>query len=165
MKKTVFVIAVLILLGSAIASGQTFGFASVNGALYCDYLVITYDQDGIIAGYDNLSACGSSVNATISGFHATVPNDGPSAHGAGIVYGDSIYATLYGFMNAQWTLFSKLKCNKQNKFGQYTGAPGWEGVAAFSGFFSGVNAGPLSCSIPGKNGKAATRGSTVSHKN
>lgn len=164
MKKTMFVVAALILFGSAIASGQTFGFASVGGALYCNYLVFTVEGGGIVTGYDNLSACGSSVNSTILGFFATVPNDGPAAHGAGIVYGDSIFATLYGETTAQWEGFIKLKCNKQ-KNGKYIGPPGWEGVAAISGFFAGVNYGPLSCSIPGKNGKVATRGTIVRQKN
>jgi hypothetical protein len=163
-KKAVFVIAVFTLVCSVMASGQTFGFASAGGGLYCNYIVFTDDSGGVVAGYDNLSACGNLVNSTVAGFRATVPNDGLAAHGAGIVYGDSLYSTLYGTATEQWAVFMKLKCNQQ-KNGKYIGAPGWEGVAAFSGFLGGVNDGPLSCSIPGKNGKAATKGPTISHKN
>jgi hypothetical protein len=163
-KKTVFVIAVFTVLSGAVAWGQTFGFVSVGGGLYCNYVVFSDYVGGIVAGYDNLSACGSLENSTIVGFNATVPNDGPAAHGPGIVFGDSIFATLYGDTSAQWAVFMKLKCNKQ-KNGKYIGPPGWEGVAAFSGFVGGVNYGPLSCSPPGRNGKAATKGPMVRQRN
>jgi hypothetical protein len=163
-KKTMFVIAVFTLLCSTVAWGQSFGFVSVGGGLYCNHVRFT-DYDGsLITGYDDLSACGSLENSTIVGFNATVPNDGPAAHGPGIVFGDSIFATLYGETNAEWAVFMKLKCNKQ-KNGKYIGAPGWEGVAAFSGYVGSVNYGPLSCSAPGKNGKVATKGPTIRQSN
>lgn len=151
----------LTLLACTFASAQSFGFASVSGGLYCNYIVVS-DQGGVgIVGTDNLSACGSSVNSVIAGFVATVPNRGQPAHGAGVVYGDSIYAVTSDDSQAMWAVFDKLKCSKQNKSGKYVGALGWEGIAAFSGFFAGTNEGYVSCTIPGKNGMAPTKGPTT----
>ena len=155
-------VLVVLALGT-LASAQSFGFASTGGGLYCNYEQFTYMSGGLAAGYDNLSPCGVSVNATIAGFNASVPA-GPQAHGKGVVYGDSIYAVYNGDPYAMWGVFSKLKCNKQNKFGQYVGALGWEGNAAFSGLELGTNQGFLSCTIPGKNGAAPTKGATVRAK-
>jgi hypothetical protein len=145
------------------ASAQSFGFASTGGGLYCNFEQLSI-SGGFVGGYDNLSACGSGVNSTISGFNATVPNDGPSVHGPGVVYGDSIYATLSGDPYAQWTVFSKLKANKVNKEGQYTGTYSWIGAASFSGVFVGTNEGYLSSSVPGKNGNYASKGATTVNK-
>lgn len=159
MKSKILAIVTLGILGCALASAQTFGFASA-GDFYCNYEQLRYYGGGLWSGVDNLSACGISVNATISGFTAATPNVGLQAHGKGVIYGDSIYATFNGDPFAQWTVFTKLKCNKV-KFGKYVGPYYWEGVAAFSGFFAGTNQGWLSCTIPGKNGVVPTLGVTT----
>lgn len=160
MKLKMLAVLTLVVFGCAFASAQTFGFGVAVGssALYCNVEQLSYAGGGLYGGSDNLSACGLSVNSTISGFAGTVANHGELAHGAGVIYGDSIYATTSGNSAAQWTVFSKLKCNHTNKFGDFTGTDGWEGVAAFSGTFAGTNQGPLSCSLPGKGGKQATKG-------
>lgn len=164
MKKLALVIAVLAL--GTLASAQSFGFASTGGGLYCNYEQFSYNSGGLVAGTDNLTtACSASANATIAGFTATAHGSGLQAHGSGVVYGDSIYAVFSGDPYAMWGVFSKLKCNKQNHFGQYTGPLGWEGNAAFSGFELGTNQGFLSCTIPGKNGHAPSKGVTVRAKN
>ncbi len=155
----------LLVLGCSFASAQTFGFASVGGGLYCNYEQFTSISGGALGGFDNVSACGSSVNATLSGFNAGLPLLGQPTGGAGVVYGDSIYAALSGDPFAQWTVFSKLHCNKQNRFGQYLGGYGWVGAAAFSGFYVGGNHGYLSCSIPGKAGVTPTKGASIRSKN
>lgn len=164
MKKILLVLAVLAL--GTLASAQTFGFGtSIGGSgLYCNYEQMHYYGGALWAGDDNIvGACGASINATISGFTASVPA-AAYAHGKGVVYGDSIYATFDGDPYAQWTVFTVLKCNKVNKYGKFLGKDGWEGVAAFSTFFAGTNQGPLSCSIPGKNGAAATKGVNTHQK-
>jgi len=161
--KTLAVIA-LCILGCTFASAQTFGFASVGGGLYCNYEQLTYSGTGAWGGLDNLSACGSGVNSTIAGFNATLPPDGQVTGGAGVVYGDSIYAALSADPFAQWTVFTRLTCNKQNRYGQYEGKYGWVGAAAFSGFYVGGNQGFLSCSIPGKAGAQATKGPSIRQK-
>lgn len=165
MRMKMLAVLTLVLCGCVFASAQTFGFASTGGGLYCNYEQLSNAGSGAWGGVDNVSACGGSVNATISGFDATVPAHGQPTGGAGVVYGDSIYAAFSGDPYAQWTVFTKLKCAKQNRFGQYTGNYGWVGVAAFSGFFAGGNHGYLSCSVPGKNGAAPTKGPSVRSKN
>ena len=160
MESKLLALLTLTVFGCAFASAQSFGFVSGGGRLYCNYEQLSYAGGGLWGGSDNLSACGFSVNATISGFTATVTNKGEVAHGAGVIYGDSIPAVSTPG-NAQWTMFTKLKCNKQNKSGQYIGALGWEGLAAFSGFFAGTNEGFLSCTIPGRNGATPTKGLTT----
>jgi hypothetical protein len=164
MKLKTLAILTLGIFGCAFASAQTFGFASAFGDLYCNYEQLTYAGNGLWVGFDNLSACGINISSTLSGFSATVPNVGPSAHGAGVVYGDSVYAVYNGFPEGQWTVFTKLKCNKV-KNGVFVGQDGWDGVAAFSGIFVGSNQGPLSCTIPGKNGAAPTKGVNTRQKN
>lgn len=164
MKLKMLAVFTLVVFGCAFASAQTFGFASVGGGLYCNYEQLSNAGGGAWGGLDNLSACGVGVNATISGFNASLPAMGQPAGGAGVVYGDSIYAAYNGDPFAQWTVFTRLQCNTQNRFGQYTGRYGWAGVAAFSGFFAGGNHGFLSCSIPGKNGVAPTKGPSVRSK-
>jgi hypothetical protein len=153
----VFIVAVL---DCALASAQSFGFASTGSGLYCNYEQLSYAGSGLWGGFDNLSACGISLNSVISGFSASVPNDGPAAHGTGVVFGDNIYATTgSGAPYAQWTIYSKLKCRKKNR-GLYTGAYGWVGAAAFSGVYVGSNYGYLSCTLPSK-GDALLRGTTI----
>jgi len=123
---------------------------------------LSYYGNGLWSGADNQSACGSSVNATISGFSVTIPkNNGSPVYGPGVIYGDSLYSTLYGVTDAQWTMYTRLKCNKIDKSGNILGPPSWMGVAAFSGFFGGLNYGFLYCGIPGKKGVVATLGPTV----
>jgi len=161
MKKLMLLLAVLAL--GTLASAQTFGFTSVGGGLYCNYEQLVNYGSGIWAGSDNLSACGVGVNATIMGIQSTVPAIGLPTGGQGVVYGDTIYATYNGLTTAQWTVFTKTKCNRQDRFGHYLGSLGWVGLAGFSGFYAGSNQGYLSCSIPGQKGVAATKGaSTVS---
>jgi hypothetical protein len=156
---TLFVVA------CSFASAQTFGFASTGGAQYCNYEQLASAGTGFYGGADNLSACGDSINATISGFLGTVKNEGSGVFGAGVTYGDTLYATLYGETTAQWTVFSKLKANKVNKFGQITGAYSWIGVAGFSGEFGGDNLGFLTASIPGRDGNSVTKGASVVNHN
>ena len=53
----------LVLLGCSFASAQTFSFFDANGYEFCDYIVITYNSGGVVAGYDDLEACGLDYNA------------------------------------------------------------------------------------------------------
>lgn len=161
MKLQSLLVITLLVLGCSFASAQTFGFASVGGGLYCNYEQLASGGSGAWGGLDNVSACGGSLNANISGFNANLPNMGQPTGGEGVIYGDSIYASFSGNNNAQWTVFTRLKCNKQNKYGQYTGNYGWTGVAAFSGIFVGGNHGFLSCSHPGKEGVYPTKGVSI----
>jgi hypothetical protein len=156
------VVVTLLVLGCSFASAQTFGFASVGSGLYCNYEQLVNNGGGVYSGVDNeLSVCGLGY-ATIAGLNASTPNLGLPAHGAGVVYGDSVYA-LEGDPFAMWTVYTKLKCNKFSaKKGVFTGAYSWVGVASFSGVFAGDNYGYLSCSIPSKaNGDAIMHGSTI----
>jgi hypothetical protein len=155
---TLFVVA------CGFASAQTFGFASTGGGLYCNYEQLVSEGSGFYAGSDNLSACGGAVNATIAGFQGTLKNEGAGVFGAGVTYGDTLYGTLYGETTAQWTVFSKLKANKVNKFGEILGSYSWIGVAGFSGEFGGENLGFLLSEIPGRNGKSVTKGASVVSK-
>jgi hypothetical protein len=171
MKLKTLAILTLGIFGCAVASAQTFGFGTAIGGsgLYCNYYQVTYLGGGLWAGIDNLSVCGDSYS-TIVGFAATVPGVGPSAHGRGVVWGDSIYAVYNGCPECQWTVFTKFvglnpDCNKKNKSGKFIGTNHWEGVAAFSGVFAGSVEGPLSCTIPGKNGVTPTKGVNTPQKN
>jgi hypothetical protein len=117
---------------------------------------------GVAAGYDNLmSVCGYRLNSAIVGFNALVPNDGPLAYGRGVVYGDGIYDSgCLCISGEQWTVFSKLKANKQNKYGRFVGQWGWVGEAGnWSGFYFGYNFGYLGSTIPG--GETATHGTNA----
>ncbi|MGA7558822.1 MAG: hypothetical protein WCF61_12770 [Terriglobales bacterium] len=160
--KSLLVIALFVAACSLAASAQTFGFASAGSGLYCNYEQLNYQgTNDVFVGVDNLSACGSSVNATLVCIGATVPkSDGLEAYGKGVVCGDNIFAVLDGDPNAQWTYFSALECSKE-KNGKFYGHYGWAGVAAFSGVYVGGNYGYLSCTIPGKNGVAPTRDVTI----
>jgi hypothetical protein len=162
MKKTMLVIAALIVFGNAFASAQSFGYNSPGGGLYCNYEQLSYYGNGLWSGEDNLSACGSSVNATISGFSVAIPKgEGTPVDGPGVIYGDSLYVTLYGVIPYQWTVYTKTKCSKQDKYGQFLGGPSWMGVAGFSGFLGGSNSGFLTCSIPGKHGVVPSLGPSI----
>jgi len=161
-KKRMLLTAFLVFGCGALASAQSFGFASTDGGFYCNYEQLSYYGGGLWAGADNLSACGVSGNATISGFSVSIPKgEGLPVHPAGVIYGDSLYATLYGSTSAQWTVYTKTRCNKKNHFGGYVGGPYWMGVAGFSGFLAGANDGWLTCSVPGKNGVVPTLGPTT----
>jgi hypothetical protein len=160
-KLKVLAVLTLVVLGCVFVSAQTFGFGtSIGGTgLYCNYEQLKDYGGGLWAGVDNLSMCGGTYS-TISGFNATVPNTA-QAHGKGVVYGDNIY-WAYNGAQAQWTVFTKLKCNKKNKSGRYVGLNGWVGVASITGVFAGFNQGPLSCEIPGKRGVVPTAGVSTS---
>jgi hypothetical protein len=158
------VVITLFVVACSFASAQTFGFASVGGGLYCNFEQLSNAGSGAWGGLDNLSACGASVNSTISGFSAFLPVVGQPTGGHGVIYGDSIYAVYNGDPFAQWTVFTRLKCNKQDVYGHYLGSYGWVGVAAFSGTFAGGNHGYLSCSVPGKLGVSPTKGTSVRSK-
>ena len=162
--KVKFMLLLAVLALSTLAAAQTFGFASVGGGLYCNYEQLTNNGSGIWSGSDNLSVCGSTVNATISGFNVGVPAIGLPTGGQGVAYGDSIYAAFSGDPFAQWTVFTRLACNTKDRYGHYLGHLGWFGLASFSGFFAGGNTGYLSCSIPGPK-EAPTKGlSAISKK-
>lgn len=158
MKLKSLLVITLFVVACSFASAQTFGFASVDSGLYCDYEQLQNAGDGYWGGFDNYSACGSSTSPTISGFSASLSNDGEPGHGAGVIYGDSVYALEEDFPEGQWTVWTALKANKQNKEGFYSGKYSWVGAAAFSGVFAGINYGYLSTSIPSKTGDSAMRG-------
>lgn len=158
-----FLVVGLLVVGCGFSSAQTFGFASIGGGLYCNYIQLTYAGSGAWSGVDNFTVCGGPPYSAISGFSASVSKEsGIAAYGDGILYGDSIYAASSGEPQDQWTVFAKLKCNRKDKNGHYAGAPGWIGVAAFSGVYGGVSYGYLSCEIPSKtDGDAVLRGTMV----
>jgi hypothetical protein len=153
----------LLVIGCGFASAQTFGFASTGGGIYCNYIQLSYSGGGLWGGFDNFSVCGGAPYSTISGFSASVSKkSGNAVYGDGVIYGDSIYAASSGEPQDQWTVFTKLKCNKLGKDGHYTGDFGWIGVAAFSGVFGGTSYGYLTCTIPSKtDGDAIMRGPTM----
>jgi hypothetical protein len=159
--KTKIAVVLSVLVLGTLASAQTFGFASSGGlGLYCNYEQLNYAGLGAWGVVDNLSPCGAPLNATGSGFTAQTPNLGLPVYGKGVVYGDNIYdAFSLGFTGAQWTVFTRLKCNDQYPSGQYKGKWSWIGLAGFSGFIFGDNFGFLSCSIPG--GDSVSHGTTV----
>jgi len=158
MKKLLLVLAVLSL--GSLASAQTFVFWNSAGtSQLCNFIRITYNSEGVVAGYDDLVACGYAHNSPVVGFDASVPNDGALAHGAGAVLGDAIYDAIDNeYTGLQWTWFMQLKPSKQ-KNGHFTGPYGWMGVAGtLAGAFLGDNYGYLSEGDPGAN---ATSGTTA----
>lgn len=157
--KSIVVMAFFIAAGS-LASAQSFGFASSGSGLYCNYEQLQ-SLGTVYAGDDNLSACGYSFNSTIAGIPGTIA-PGQEVHGSGVFYGDNIYA-LEGDPEAQWEVFTLLKCNKLNpKTGKFKGGYGWLGVAAFSGIYLGGNYGYLSCTLPSPtDGDALMRGKSM----
>ena len=63
MKLKTLAVITLVVLGSSFASAQvgTFYFwDTVGDNPSCDYLVITYNSGGIVAGYDDLMECGGN---------------------------------------------------------------------------------------------------------
>ena len=175
MKKSLMVVGLLVLAcGLASAGSWSFGFLSVDGGgPYCNFEQINNnDTDGvpglsggaIYEGFDNLSACGVSYNATIDGYGPYTLPKGVTFAGAavhvtkGAVYGDNIYdAFSESYTGEQWTVATSLSCSK-------TCAPTknswWIGIASYSNFVFGDNAGPLSCTLPaaGKHNGLLTTG-------
>ena len=166
MKLKSLLVITLFVVACSFASAQSFGFASTGGGLYCNYEQLngTYGL-GLWAGWDNLSACGVSVNGVISGFNATDKPLGEPVSGAGVIYGDNIYAVYNGITYMQWSVFTKLKANKVNKYGHFLGNYSWIGVAGYNGYVLGTNYGYLSATLPGAKGVVVTKGaSTLSKK-
>jgi hypothetical protein len=139
----------LVTLGCSFASAQTFSFFDANGYEFCDYIVITYNSGGVVAGYDDLEACGLDYNAPIVGFDATTANDGQPAYGKGIVVGDGIFDAEYDeYTGEQWTLWLSGKASKE-KNGHFSGRYAWMGVAgSYSGTYFGDNYGYLIAGPP-----------------
>lgn len=168
MKLKSLAVITLLVVACGFASAQTFGFASTGSALYCNYEQLTGGWIGpdVYGGIDNLSVCGAN-SGTIAGFAASIPaatKSGLPSGGAGVVYGDNLYDAEYAYYTgAQWTVWSKLKCNKANKkTGLFTGAYSWIGIAGVSGEIFGDNYGYLSCTLPdlrhGDAGRPSTAG-------
>jgi len=143
--KTVAVIT-LVVLGSSFASAQaaTFYFWEAGtDILYCNFLVITYHSNGVVAGYENTTTyCNNRFNAAVVGFDATLPKGGLPAHGKGVIVGDAIYdAFADAYTGDQWTLWVSDKYSKIRGgigYGPYT----WLGVAGtYTGFYFGDNYG------------------------
>lgn len=162
--KSLAVIALLVL-GCSFASAQSysFGFASTGGGQDCNYEqfnnLSALGKD-VWQGYDNLSACGSSINSTIVGFSQSIPySAGLPVEGAGVMYADDIYdAFAEGYTGAQWLLFTKTKCDKKFPNGKY----GWVGFASVSGIIFGDNYGYLTCNLPTDDDESVrARGTTV----
>ncbi|MGA8298453.1 MAG: hypothetical protein WB817_03170 [Terriglobales bacterium] len=150
--RTLAVIA-LAVLGCSFASAQTFSFFIADGYEACDYIVITYNSGGVVAGYDDLTTfCGYGENAPIVGFDATTDNDGQPAYGKGIVVGDGLYdATEDEYTGLQWTLWLSGKASK-TKHGVFTGPYAWMGVAGtYTGTYFGDNYGYLVAGPPRKD--------------
>jgi len=173
MKMKGFAVIGLLVLGCsfAAAGSWTFNF----GGDFCDYLQINNNNtDGVAGipvngpvyeGFHILSVCGLSYNATVSGFGPYTLPKGVTFIGykvvvsKGVVFGDNIYdAFSDAYTGEQWTLATALTCltgppKKNNK-------DWWIGVASFSNFVFGDNAGPLFCGpmVPGKHGKLLTTG-------
>jgi hypothetical protein len=162
--KTLAVIT-LVVLGCRFALAQapgTFTFWTSGATLsYSDYLVITSNSGGIVAGYEDLSIFGDA-NAPVVGFVATTHKDGQQAWGKGSVIGDAIYdATCDCYSGLQWTLWVSDKVNPMTK-GYPTGKYGWMGVAgSSSGFYFGENYGYLTAGIFPPKGEAAGHGTTA----
>ena len=156
MKLKSLLVITLLVIGCSFASAQTFGFASVGGGLYCNYIQLSNVFGApytLWQGVDNTSACGHAYNATVVGIKGGMSAAGNPAGFSvvGVTYADNLYdAYSYGLTGAQWDVTQKLKCNAKHY--------GWIGFASVSGFVFGDNYGFLSCSIPGKNGAVATKG-------
>ena len=171
----------LLAVACSFASAQTFGFASSSGSLYCNYeqLANGVDLTGAYDVVDNLSYCWSfygisGPNATGGGFVATAANTGLPVFGKGVIYGDNLYDAFdIGYITGegyyadpiytgeQWTTLTKLKANKQDKYGHYKGSYSWIGLASYSTFVFGDNYGYLSATPPKAFGKADFHGTTA----
>jgi hypothetical protein len=148
----------LVLLGCSFASAQTFNFWNTAGTSeYCNYLVITYNYGGVVAGYDDVVACGFPNNAPVVGYDGTLPG-----YGKGIIVGDGIYdAEEDGYTGLQWTIWVSDKSSKRAKTGHFTGKYGWLGVAgSYTGAYFGDNYGYMTIGAPEK-GEVADHGTTA----
>jgi hypothetical protein len=156
-KKTLLILAVIAFATMA-ASAQTYSFWSASGGeQYCNYNVYNFPGGGVAAGYDDtVSVCGFLNNSPIVGFIGTVPNDGPPAHGKGVVVGDAIYdASADAFTGLQWTVFTATKYSKY-KNGRFSGPYGWTGVAGtLGGTYFGDNYGFTTNTAPVKGPEVA----------
>ncbi|MGA7079330.1 MAG: hypothetical protein WBQ43_19960 [Terriglobales bacterium] len=164
MKLKSLLVITLSVAACSFASAQTFGFLSIGGDKFCNYEQLSSAGGNNYVGVDNLSVCGYSTNATISGFGAKLPptttDYGYTIKGDGVIYGDSIYAVAEDDPYAQFTIFTRLECNTY-KNGHIKGPLSFVAIAAFSGVYVGNNQGFLSCVIPGKNGDVPTLGTTA----
>jgi len=157
----------LFVLGCSFASAQTFGFASTNSGLYCNYEQINNTSvlgTDVWQGFDNLSPCGITHNATIAGFGGNLPTAaGLPVVGRGVIYGDNLYDAFSSiYTGEQWTVFTLLKCNKLNTHtGKFIGNFSWIGIASVSNFVFGDNFGFLSCTHPAAGDKSIERGTTA----
>lgn len=154
MKLKSLAIITLVVLGCGFASAQTgtFSFWNVAGTYeYCNSLVITYNSGGVVAGYDDLMACGFDYNSPVVGFDGTLPG-----YGKGIIVGDAIYdASANAYTGLQWTLWVSDKPSKRTKTGHFTGKYGWIGVAgSYTGIYFGDNYGYMTIGAPEKGAVA-----------
>ena len=142
-------VIILLVLGCSFLSAQTFGFLSVGGGEYCNYIQLQKFGGAIWQGTDNLSACGLpiplNVNGTIAGVTASISekNNPVRIPINGVAYADSLYdASNYQYTGIQWFVLTDLKVNP--------GTPkyGWVGFASISGFIYGANYGYLTTTIP-----------------
>ena len=164
MKKSLLVVTLLVI-ASAFASAQTFGFGTAGGSyLYCNYESGLNNAYGspfdVWAATDNLSACGHSFNATMVGIGAKLAKTkNPAGFGTkGVSMADNLYdAYSYGLTGAQWDVTQNVKCTH---IGAKKVVEGWIGFASASGFVFGGNYGVLACEIPGK-GNVASKGLSI----
>ncbi len=182
MKLKSLLVITLLAVACSFASAQTFGFASTSGGLYCNYEQLANGSfvTGAYGVTDNLSYCWSfydvsGPNGTGGGFLASATNVGLPVFGKGVIYGDNLYdafdlgyITGYGYYadpiytGEQWTVLTKLKANKVDKFGHYKGAYSWMGLGSYSYYVFGDNYGYLSASVPtAKMSKADFHGTTA----
>lgn len=163
MKSKTLALITLVVLGCRLASAQigTFTFWDSAGTqTTCDYIVITYNSGGVVAGYDDAINCGLAANAPVVGLDATTPALGLPAHGKGAVVGDGIYdASCLCYSGLQWTLWLSHKASKQ-QHGYFTGRYGWIGLAgSYTGFYFGDNYGYLGAGYPA--GDVASHGTAA----
>lgn len=141
MKLKTLAIITLVVWACSLASAQTGTFNFWNNAgtsEYCNYIVIDYNQGGVVAGYEDLVSCGFDYNAPVVGYDGTLPG-----YGKGIIIGDGIYDAEYGsFTGLQWTEWLSGTSSKRTKSGHFTGKYGWLGVAgSYTGTYFGDNYG------------------------
>jgi hypothetical protein len=164
-KLNILAVITLVVLGCSFASAQTgtFSFFTATGyGPFCNYIVITYNSGGVVAGYDDLTTvCELEYNSPIVGFVATTGNDGQPAYGKGIVVGDGIFDAEYdAYIGDQWTLWLSGKASKM-KHGVFTGPYAWMGVAGtYTGVYFGDNYGYLVAGPPDKD-EVAGHGTTA----
>ena len=162
--KTLMLVLAALAMGT-LASATTLGFLSYTGGiLYCNYEQLSPASSfgpSAWQGTDNLSACGSNINATIvgvsgSGHFVDVSNStGKKINIKGVLYGDNLYDAFspYSFTGAQWFVASNLVPDTNpKKFG-------WFGLASYGGLVFGNNYGHLTTQIP--TGNVASHGTSA----